>query len=305
MKLELMERRQRGSYLFPFQHYRMTNPEGNLFVPYHWHSEIEIVYMVRGKGKLLLDGYEHALETDNIYFINREFLHQFSGDDCELVYYAYVFPLEYLDFKIEDYSQATTISPLVNTKVFPFRISPSTPCYHEIKKEIQELFDLNETKPIGYQLQSKACLYKIISILQREDLLVEVDSQSQNNSRSIKTTDIKKLLTYLQSEYKNPLTLQEAAAILNYSPVYFCTFFKSAFGINFTHYLNHFRVEKACILLSSSSLSIMEIGFEVGFRNFSYFIRTFKSRMKMTPRQYRSQNRNKPYPIKSVFNDTE
>ncbi|MDF2845889.1 MAG: AraC family transcriptional regulator [Herbinix sp.] len=285
---ELKENRIRGTQLFPFQHYKMTNHEANIFVPYHWHNEIEIIYVERGTVKLLLNGEEYLLTQNNFYFINREALHQFSSEDKELVYYAYVFPMEYLDFKLEDYCQSTTVSPLTTTLAFPLTIPSSNANYKKILSEIHELFEISEQQLPGYQLNAKACLYKIISILQRDNSFVELSSGDL--VRSSKTADMKKLLTYLQANYKNPMTLADAALMLGYSTAYFCTFFKNSFGINFVDYLNHYRIEKSCILLVSTKLPVMEIAFEVGFKNFSYFIRTFKKIMHMTPLEYRRSN---------------
>ncbi|SFR71163.1 AraC family transcriptional regulator [Anaeromicropila populeti] len=290
MKSELMEKRQRGTQLFPFQHYKMNSINENLFVPYHWHSEIEIIYVVSGKVNLLLNGEEFLLKDNHIYFINRELLHQFSSVDSGLVYYAYVFPLEYLDFKLEDYSQTTSMNPLSKNRLFPFCVAPSTPGYKQIRGEMIELLQISENKEEGYQLNVKACLFKIISILQQKNLFIENGTTGKNSSRAVRTAEIKGIVSYIQNEYKNSVSLEEAATLLNYSPSYFCTFFKVTFGITFVEYVNHFRVEKACILLASTTLSVMEVGFEAGFKNFSYFIRVFKRIMNMTPKQYRNQS---------------
>lgn len=284
----LKENRIRGTQLFPFQHYKVTNHEANIFVPYHWHNEIEVIYVERGTVKLLLNGEEYLLTQNNFYFINKEALHQFSSEDKELVYYAYVFPMEYLDFKLEDYCQSTSVNPLTTTLAFPLTIPTSNASYKRILNEIHELFEISEQQLLGYQLNAKACLYKIISLLQRDNSFVELSSGDL--ARSSKTADMKKLLTYLQSNYKNPITLADAALMLGYSTSYFCTFFKNSFGINFVDYLNHYRIEKSCILLVSTKLPVMEIAFEVGFKNFSYFIRTFKKIIHMTPLEHRRAN---------------
>lgn len=287
MKSELMEKRKRGTRLFPLQHYVMGNNGENLFVPYHWHSEIEVLYIKTGNVHLLLEGENFDLEPENIYFINRELLHQLSSDDRNLVYYAYVFPMEYLDFRINDYAQSALIEPLHQHIIFPFRISPELNCYQQIKNEILELFELNELKSEGFHLHSKACLYKIISHFHKYHLFCEM-SDITSGKRSAKTAEIKKLLSYLQIEYKNPISLGEAARLLNYSSVYFCTYFKSVFGISFINYLNHFRIEKACVLLLTTDMPVINVGLEVGFTNFSYFIRIFKRLMDVTPKQYRN-----------------
>ncbi len=284
---ELMEIGSRGTRLFPLQHYIMNNSGASLFIPYHWHREIEIIYVVSGYVHLLLDGDDFDLKPEHIYFINRELLHQFSSDDPKLVYYAYVFPLEYLDFKIDDHAQSASIAPLHKQLMFPFQISPQDCCYQQMRSELVELFMVNDQKPEGFQLHSKACLYKTISLLHKYNLYMEESDTLFQKNRSTKTAEIKKLLSYLQTEYKNPVSLEDAALLLNYSPSYFCSYFKSVFGINFIDYLNHYRIEKACLLLQTTDLPIMNVGFEVGFTNFSYFIRIFKRLMKTTPRQYR------------------
>ena len=55
-KNNLYENRLHGDLLFPFQHYTMTTTTCNIFVPYHWHKEIEIILLTKGEVELLLDG---------------------------------------------------------------------------------------------------------------------------------------------------------------------------------------------------------------------------------------------------------
>lgn len=59
--------------------------------------------------------------------------------------------------------------------------------------------------------------------------------------------------------------------------------------MTFLEYVTRYRIEKARILLRNTGLSVMEIGFLVGYENFSYFIRTFKRIVGITPAKYRAE----------------
>ena len=66
-------------------------------------------------------------------------------------------------------------------------------------------------------------------------------------------------------------------------------FFKKNLGVSCMEYLIHYRLRKATELLQHSTLSILEISSEVGFKNLSNFNRQFKKVYKTTPRKYREE----------------
>ncbi len=62
-------------------------------------------------------------------------------------------------------------------------------------------------------------------------------------------------------------------------------------GITIFDYVTSVRIERAKHLLLATDRSCTEICFEVGYNNQSYFSRTFKSVVGLTPRQFRGHNR--------------
>jgi two-component system response regulator YesN len=62
-------------------------------------------------------------------------------------------------------------------------------------------------------------------------------------------------------------------------------------GITIVDYLTSVRIERAKQLLLATNQSCTEICFEVGYNNQSYFTRTFKGLVGMTPRKFRARNR--------------
>ena len=50
---------------------------------------------------------------------------------------------------------------------------------------------------------------------------------------------------YIRKHYTSELSMQDVAKAMNYSEAYFCKLFKQCFKVNFSAWLNEFRVEKA------------------------------------------------------------
>ena len=81
--------------------------------------------------------------------------------------------------------------------------------------------------------------------------------------------------------------MQDAAAALRYSDAYFCKLFKQYFKVNFSAYLNEYRVNKARQLILDPRLSLKDIGAAVGYSDANYFTRVFKRLTGQTPSEYR------------------
>ncbi len=143
-------------------------------------------------------------------------------------------------------------------------------------------------QPDSYRLMTKILLYKVILLLEVNQLFVPVASyKSMTHSHS--ATRVKELMDYVSKNYQDRITLEQAADIMHMSPKYFSTFFTKTFLISFVQYVNHYRIDQACILLKTTDLPVMEVSFKVGFENFSYFIRKFKEIKGYTPKEYRKK----------------
>ena len=64
-------------------------------------------------------------------------------------------------------------------------------------------------------------------------------------------------------------------------------FFRGETGRTFTGYLMDYRLSYAAYLLRESSGKISDIAMNCGFNNLSYFIRSFKERYRLSPREFR------------------
>ncbi|OPC52579.1 helix-turn-helix domain-containing protein [Elizabethkingia bruuniana] len=97
-------------------------------------------------------------------------------------------------------------------------------------------------------------------------------------------------LMYTEELYKNPnLKLSDLASKMNISAHQLSQLLNDNLGKSFSIYVNEYRIEEACrIITSDSFLKIEEIGYEVGFNSKSTFFSTFKKIKNATPQLYRN-----------------
>ena len=98
---------------------------------------------------------------------------------------------------------------------------------------------------------------------------------------------MKKIVGYIESNYNKKLTLEIVASEFGYHKNYFCSIFKKTIGMSFAKYLNNVRISHACNFLSYMSIS--DTCIKCGFSNESYFIKSFKAKIGITPSQYIKQ----------------
>lgn len=71
------------------------------------------------------------------------------------------------------------------------------------------------------------------------------------------------------------------------TPAHLSRVFREATGESPTRWILERRLERACVLLTGSSLSVGQVALDCGFENPSYFHRAFRSRFGLPPREYR------------------
>lgn len=100
---------------------------------------------------------------------------------------------------------------------------------------------------------------------------------------------ILKMKHILDERYKENHTLDSLSKELNYNKYKLAKDFKFYTEYSPIDYLIHRRMEEAKTLLTSSKLSISEVGYQVGIDNTPHFINLFKRQIGITPNKYRQQ----------------
>jgi len=90
--------------------------------------------------------------------------------------------------------------------------------------------------------------------------------------------------------YSDPLDLEAFARAAHVSPRHFSRSFRRTFGETPHQYLLTRRLERARHLLRTTELSVAEVCLEVGFTSVGSFTTTFRSRVGISPTEYRRAN---------------
>lgn len=98
---------------------------------------------------------------------------------------------------------------------------------------------------------------------------------------------VQKITDFIDQNYQENISLNDAARVVYLSPSYLCTLITNETGKNFTEILNEVRVKNAIELLKDPSRKISEIAYAVGFHEPQYFSIIFKKLTDLTPRDYR------------------
>lgn len=291
-KNTLRETVDRGNSLIPFYSY---NQNWNNFALYlHWHNEFEIIYVEKGSIIYTIDTVSTKVSKGQAIIINSGQLHSAHTINGEgSLHHALLFDLNFLNSAINDPCQNNYIEPLLNGNFrFPLVIDEDCIWGRKVIEEIKEILSIFSEKQFGWEIGIKASLYKILSVIARENKFV-VNEISSASSLNYKIRIIKNTINYIQNKYTEKMYIEDLAKEANMNPQYFCRFFKANTGKTIVDFINQYRIEQATKLLKNGDKKISDICFEVGFDNFSYFIKKFKEYENVTPNQYKKQLLNK------------
>ena len=149
---ELMEH---GTAAFPIACYHddlQAEP-----VPWHWHEELELIYVQKGAVTYHTPQVSLRIEEKNGLFTNSNVLHQVlsSEPDSEIFYKVFMFRKNFLAEE-GSYLDKKYVSPLLQANAASsLLLSQSDPARKKILEQLLELSELNQIRPFGYDMKSR------------------------------------------------------------------------------------------------------------------------------------------------------
>ncbi|OXM86755.1 response regulator [Paenibacillus rigui] len=111
---------------------------------------------------------------------------------------------------------------------------------------------------------------------------------AQNETRTARAAAVKEAQKFIISHLSADLSVQLISDVLNMHPTYLSRLYKLETGENISEYITRLKMEKAILLLKTSTKKIYEISIEIGYQNPHYFIKLFKKHFGSTPQEYRN-----------------
>lgn len=114
---------------------------------------------------------------------------------------------------------------------------------------------------------------------------IRMDEQNEKNKEKIQN-----LFSFLYKNYRNPVSLPEAADKIGYTPQYLAAYLKSACGTTFSEILTHIRLDEARLFLSYTEETPVKVSAACGFPNYAAFRRALSEAEGEEPEAYRKNH---------------
>lgn len=269
---------------FPYNTYLCSIPLDFTRVPLHWHEEMEIIYIKKGKGSVTVDFKQYKVTGPTLVLILPGQLHSIDQLNNEKMEYEnIIFNHKMLVPKNHDYADADFLTPLIHGKItVPTVFTPVYPYYEDVAAPIDACDEICKTMPQGYQLYIKSMLFQFFFVLDNRCRNLTPPPKNKNALDKMKI-----VLKYVENNYAQKISIADIADVAGFSESHFMRYFKETMGTSFVEYLKDYRLTMAARLLQSSDDAIIDIAGEVGFDNISYFNRSFKAKYGVSPRKFR------------------
>lgn len=234
---------------------------------YHFHKNLELIYVVEGSVKCTVNENKYILVSGSFGLCLPYDIHSYIPFE-NTKYWVFVFSEDYVRYFMKLISDKKSTGFTFSCSEFVKNFIVSELIYAEQPTE----------------LMLKSCLYAVCeqylnsvelidySIKQRETVMFIAEYVLNNHTKNIKLSDLAKSLGY---DYN-----------------YMSRNFKRLFKMNFTEFVNIYRLETALRLLDETDYNITRVALESGFQSVRTFNDLFKKQMNITPTGYKALSTN-------------
>lgn len=231
-----------------------------------------IHFVVEGKGKYYIDDQVYEVGKNEGFLICPDDITYYEADELDPWHYKWV---GFNGIKAAQYLKEiglTREQPIIRTNNSAY---------------LKDCLDhINESSKIvrGREVRMLGHLYLFLGAL--------IEESENKNPMSHKEQYINKAIDYIEMHYHRNITVQSIAEYLGLNRSYFSSLFKNAMNLSPQKYLLHYRINKACELISNrADLNIGDIARSVGYTDPLVFSKTFKKLKGCSPSGYRMQSK--------------
>ena len=280
------ELKQHGNEQFPFlvSYQKLSEYESGSFM-WHWHPEIEITYVQKGTMCYKVNHMVYHLKEGDIVFNNSGALHSGTMEnqkDC-----AYI-PVTFDSRLIYGFFQSTVnskyVDPVIQDSMLPaICIDQSEPWHKPFREYLLRIIDLDEKKPDFYELDITICLQSMWRLL-LEHITYEPQDSREN---SLEYDRIKKILSYIEENYQNKITLNDIAGHIHLCESECTRLFKRHMNTTLFAFLQEYRIERSLEFLQDDQ-PVSAVADKAGFSDPNYYSKVFAKIKGCSPREYRN-----------------
>ena len=258
---------------------------------WHFHPEIELIYVHKGRGTRFIGTDVHRFEPDELFLFGSNLAHMWKCDpeyfmkdsklkaEVTIIYFHH----DFLGDKFFSIHELKSIESLLEKAKHGIKITGNT------KAQVKELMG---KLPVAKGLERITILLTILEKMANSKEKQYINSiHHEVKIDNAETNRLNKIFQHVSDNFQRKITLTEIASVANLSTKAFCRYFKSKTRKTFYDFLLEVRVAHACHLLLEKDMSVYEVCYDTGFNNLSNFNRYFKKIMNKTPLEFKKEHR--------------
>ncbi|MBB6633416.1 helix-turn-helix transcriptional regulator [Cohnella thailandensis] len=258
---------------------------------FHSHLGVEILYIHQGRGTMIVGNVRYEIKPGMLCIFQPYQLHHLQFDYSEGQAFERslaIFEPTLFEAYFEKWPALHSFFAFICEGKLPY------PCLYgvDVSDLLDTLFnDMNDklSSLSETERHEEASLFLVLLFRAVKQLWEKSSEQAAAYPARRKPYPVEKMLSWIEANYTVPFRLEEMAKSLHQSPYHLSHLFKEATGISITEYLATRRIHQSVLSLTTTNKPISLIAEEIGLTNCSYFCKLFKSRMGITPHQYRKK----------------
>lgn len=259
----------------------------------HNHDFVELVIIMKGRGRFYINGQEHKVEEGNVILLNPGTWHYSLPEEGSSKGQKECY-LAFTDVEYKDCPKG--FLPLFHD----YQIIVELP--EALKKDMFSLCNAIDKEAnscaTGRYFMMKSYLIQVLCLLER---FQEQEREMEQKPVSEKTSGcefksvnkkyvVQRIMDYMETHYKEKISLDQIAANMYLSSYYISKIFKSETGDTPINFLISLRMKKARELLDDErETSIQEVAAAVGYEDAYHFSKLFKKYYGLSPLYYKAR----------------
>lgn len=255
-------------------------------IAWHWHEEFELLHLLDGSLQFLIGATQFELHGGEALFINSQMLHgAWNNHAASSPYHSLVFHPMLVGGNETSVFWRKYIQPVTINPSLPFMILRQDHGWQSgVIDRIEEAWLAMQSREGGYEFTVRRCLSDcVLEVYRHGDSYMTPPSEKQVREQE----RVKKMLLYIEEHMAEEISISDIAASAFISSTECMRSFKGILHATPIQYLKQMRLRRAEKLLSTTDLKVEEIGLRCGFREMSYFARSFRKEYGANPLSYR------------------
>lgn len=257
--------------------------------PWHYHPEIEIVYLKNSMGTFAAGDYMGNFAPGDVLIFGAhlphttvhepQYIHPSKSKGEAITIH---FQLENIGLDLLSKPEMTSVNSLL-TNILPRGILLKGRTRKFVMESMMSIIHLPPAKKL-------LCLLAILEEVAGSGEYDILAGQGYANIASdYDNSRLKAVYQYTFENYHRPVYLEDLAAITHLTRQSFCRFFKNTNRKTYFQFLMEVRIGQACRLLADDNLTIQDISNNCGYNNMAHFIRQFRKVTGQNPLHYRKK----------------